>query len=421
MTFIRYRIVGLLFLMTVVNYMDRINITVAAPVMMKDVGIDPSQFGILFSVFFLGYTLLQLPGGWLADRFGGRRILALCCVGWSVSTALTPLGVVSWPFLLFVRFVVGVFEATSFPSMTVVNSRWIPRNEFARAQAIALAGTTAGPIIAYPLTTWIITSFSWEVVFYAFGVLGLFWAAAWWWYATDRPEEHPSVGPQELELIRREKAFRPERAVSFSDLLRSRSVLFLALAYFFCLYSGSLLLFWLPTYLVKARGFSVSAMGWVGVIPMVSGLAGAIGGGTISDILLRRGTDPEQARRIVPILGGASGAVVICLAALASSRWLSVALLSLYLFLSSGAIAGFWSMPFELHREVTGSISSVMNLGGNLGAMVGPWMGGYLMRESGSWVIPFYTVAVMTLLMVLVLLFFLRLRPIAFPARISPA
>jgi MFS family permease len=388
--------------------------------MMKDVGIDPARFGILFSVFFLGYTLLQLPGGWLADRFGGRKTLALCCVGWSLSTALTPLSVASWPFLLLVRFVVGAFEAASFPSMTVVNSRWIPRSEFARAQAIALAGTTAGPILAYPLTTWIITSFSWEAVFYTFGALGLLWVAAWWWYVTDRPEEHPSVEAQELKLIRGGKGSRTEKAVSFRYLSRSRPVLLLALGYFFCLYSGSLLLFWLPTYLVKARGFSVSAMGWVGVIPMVSGLLGAVGGGTISDILLRRGFDPERARRIVPILGGASGAIVICYAALASSRWVSVALLSLYLFVSSGAISGFWSMPFELHREATGSISSVMNLGGNLGAMVGPWVGGYLMRTTGSWVVPFYTVAVMTFVMVLILLFLLRLHPITFPDRTPP-
>ena len=323
----------------------------------------------------------------------------------------------SWPLLLFVRFVVGLFEAASFPSMTAVNSRWIPRSEFARAQAISLAGTTAGPIFAYPLTTWIITSYSWEVVFYAFGALGLVWVGAWWWYATDRPQEHRAVGAQELELIQREKVFRRGKAVSFGELLKCRSVLFLALAYFFCLYSGALFLFWLPSYLVKARGFTVSAMGWVGVIPMVSGLLGAIAGGIISDALLRRSANPERARRIVPILGGTSGAVVICLAVLASSPWLSVALLSVYLFFFSGAVSGFWSMPFELHHEATGSISSVMNLGGNLGAMIGPWVGGYLIRTTGSWVIPFYTVGAMMLVMVLILLFLLRLRPITSPLK----
>jgi nitrate/nitrite transporter NarK len=148
---------------------------------------------------------------------------------------------------------------------------------------------------------------------------------------------------------------------------------------------------------------------------------GALLGGAVSDALLRRGVSPERARKTLPILGGASGAVAIWLAMVASSPWLSVAFLALYLFLSSAAYAGFWSMPFELHREATGSVSSVMNFGGNLGGTLAPWISGNLVRTTGNLALPFYTISAMSLVMALVLAFLLKLRPISSSLPVSEA
>jgi MFS family permease len=400
----RYRIVGLLFLMTIINYMDRVNISIAAPVMMKEMSLDPGHFGLLFSAFFVGYTLFQIPGGWLVDRLGGRKTLVVFCVGWSIFTLLTPLGALGWPLMFLLRFFVGLFEAASFPAVTEINSRWVPQKELATAQQLALAGTTVGPILAYPLTTWMITSHSWKAVFYLFASFGFFWALAWWAYTTD---------PAKTDRT------RIQESIPVGDLLRSRPVLFLAAAYFFCLCSVSLFYAWLPTYLVQARGFTIAAMGWVGMLPMISGLVGGISGAVASDALLRRGFGPDRARRIPAILAGSAAAVMICLAAATPSPLLAVSLLSLFLFLFSAVFGGFWSIPYELHPRATGSISSMMNLGGSLGSILGPWMGGYLVRETGNWALPFYTVGAMSFLMVVVLVL-LRVRPISLSLRVTP-
>jgi MFS family permease len=174
---VRYRIIGLLFCGTVINYIDRVNISVAAPVIMRETGWDKGQFGLVFSAFLIGYALLQIPGGVIADRWGGRRVLALAFCGFSLFTALTPLGQSTFMLLLTMRFFVGAFESVTMPALTSLNSRWIPRSEFARAQTLSLSGITVGQMVAYPLTTWIILSFSWPMVFYANAILGFVWAA----------------------------------------------------------------------------------------------------------------------------------------------------------------------------------------------------------------------------------------------------
>jgi MFS family permease len=143
--------IGLLFCGTVVNYIDRVNISVAAPVIMKETGWDKGQFGLVFSAFLIGYALLQIPGGMIADRWGGRKVLALAFCGFSLFTALTPLGQSAFMLLLLMRFFVGAFESVTIPALTSLNSRWIPRTEFGRAQTLSLSGITVGQMIAYPL------------------------------------------------------------------------------------------------------------------------------------------------------------------------------------------------------------------------------------------------------------------------------
>ena len=176
---VRYHMVGLLFCSTVVNYIDRVNISVAAPVIMRETGWDKGQFGLVFSAFLVGYALLQIPGGVIADRWGGRKVLALAFCGFSLFTALTPLGQSALALLLAMRFLVGAFESVTIPALTSLNSRWIPRSEFARAQTLSLSGITVGQMVAYPLTTWLILHFSWPIVFYVNAVLGFVWAAVW--------------------------------------------------------------------------------------------------------------------------------------------------------------------------------------------------------------------------------------------------
>lgn len=138
---VRYKLVGLLTAGSTINYADRVNISVAAPVMMASLGWNEAQFGLVFSAFLAGYTLLQIPGGVIADRWSACKLLTVACIGFSLFTALTPLGSLAFGLMLALRFLVGVFESVSFPAYASLNSRWIPRSEYSRAQTLSLSGS----------------------------------------------------------------------------------------------------------------------------------------------------------------------------------------------------------------------------------------------------------------------------------------
>jgi MFS family permease len=145
---VRYKLIGLLTTGSMINYADRVNISVAAPVMMAAIGWDEARFGVIFSAFLAGYMLLQLPGGIIADRWNACRVIAWACVGFSVFTVLTPFGVAAYGLMLAIRFCVGMFESVSFPAYASLNSRWIPRTEYSRAQTLSVAGSYLGQVIS---------------------------------------------------------------------------------------------------------------------------------------------------------------------------------------------------------------------------------------------------------------------------------
>jgi len=211
---VRYKLVGLLTTGSTINYADRVNISVAAPVMMSALGWDEAHFGVIFSAFLAGYTLLQFPGGVIADRWDACKLLALSCVGFSVFTALTPLGALAFGLMLAIRFCVGVFESVSFPAYASLNSRWIPRSEFSRAQTLSLSGAYLGQTLSYPITTWLVLTFSWPVAFYFNALLGGMWLIAWLFFATNTPAAHPRISATELREIETNLAPRSSVTVS---------------------------------------------------------------------------------------------------------------------------------------------------------------------------------------------------------------
>ncbi len=285
-----------LFCGAVVNYIDRVNISVAAPVIMKENGWDKGQFGLVFSSFLIGYALLQIPGGVIADRWGGRKVLVLAVCGFSLFTALTPTVQSTFVLLLMMRFLAGAFESVTIPALTSFNSRWIPRAEFGRAQTSSLSGITVGQMVAYPLTTWIILHWSWPMVFYVNAILGVVWATVWLWYATDTPGAHSRIEQAERDYIATHLPPKPAVPLPLRTVFTNSSLLVLSLSYMCFAYMGWMFLFWFPDYLVEGRGFSLGAMGAIGVAVHGAGFIGIISGGVISDRLLRMGWSPQFAR-----------------------------------------------------------------------------------------------------------------------------
>ena len=291
--------------------------------------------------------------------------------------------------MLAIRFGVGLFESVSFPAYAALNSRWVPRHEYGRAQTISLSGAHLGQALAYPITTWLVVTFSWPMVFYFNALLGGVWLIAWLVFATNTPAEHPRMSQAELHEIEANLAPRSKVAVSPWSMLKEPQVLLLSFAYLCVVYGLWIIILWMPTYLVKGRGFSLEAMGLLGMIPTIAGFVGLISGGTLSDVLLRRGFSVRFARAQAPALCLLLGAPVIVAAPLVPWGSVSVACLAIYMFLSNLGGGAFWAIPLELNPRLTGSISGVMNGAGNFAGIFGPMSAGFLVAATGTWTLPF--------------------------------
>jgi MFS family permease len=390
---VRYKLVGLLTTGSMINYLDRVNIAVAAPVMMEALGWEEDSFGVIFSAFLIGYTLLQFPGGVIADRWNACKLLAVVCIGFSLFTALTPLGGLAFGLMLAIRFGVGMFESITFPAYASLNARWIPRQEYGRAQTLSVSGAYLGQAVAYPLTTFLLLTFSWPVVFYFNAVLGIAWLVVWLAFATNTPAEHPKISRQELDYIEHNLAPQAELTVSPWSVAKEKQVLLLSLSYLCLVFGLWMIVLWLPTYMVKVRGFTLQQLGWIGMIPTVASFSGLVGGGLLSDRLVRAGFSRRFARAQAPSLCIALGTPFLVAAVLVSSGGASVACFTAYLFLVNIAGGGYWSVPLEFNPRLVGAISGVMNGSGNFAGIFGPMTAGFLIAQTGSWALPFLVAA----------------------------
>src|SRR5476649_2619813 len=201
----RWYILVLISVMYLITYLDRVNISVAAPVISKEFGFDKITMGVIFSAFVWAYALFQVPGGWLSDRFGARPVLATIVAYWSVMTAATAAATGVYSFVI-VRFLFGVGEAGAFPGATRAMQLWYPRQERGFVQGLTHSASRLGAAIAPPIVVLIITAFNWQAVFYICGVVGIVWSV-WWYFAyRNLPEEHAMVNQAELERIRDRKS-----------------------------------------------------------------------------------------------------------------------------------------------------------------------------------------------------------------------
>src|SRR5262249_51566848 len=196
----RLNVIVLLFLSVVVLYMDRVNISVVAPVLMQELGWDPAVMGMVLSAFFVGYFLTQIPGGWLSDRWGAKGLLGGGASWWSLAPVL-PLFARTPAAMLAVRVSRGRGEGMSPPCLYTSVARWVPVSERSRVTAFLASGMYVGLIIAFPLAVWVMTHLGWPWVFYLFGLLGLVWSMAWYLLVTNNPEENPRISPEELQLL----------------------------------------------------------------------------------------------------------------------------------------------------------------------------------------------------------------------------
>lgn len=411
-TRVRHTVLFLLVLHYANTYMDRVAIAAAAPMIQDEFAFDQITLGLIFSAFSLSYALFQIPGGWLADKFGPRRVLTAIVSYWSVFTILTA---AAWnaASMLVIRFLFGVGEAGAFPAATRAFSRWLPSTERGFAQGIThsgarLAGAITPPIVAVMMVTW-----GWRSAFVVFGLMGFVWGAVWYWYYRDRPELHPGINDAELLVIREQQpasaeevvdeapadvtTVADETAVPESDgatrvpwkvLLSSRNMWLICLMYFCYVYTFWIYLSWLPTYLVESRGFSLLAGGIFAGLPLLAGAVTNTLGGWLSDRLsASRGL--RFGRRVIAISGFVAGVIFIIPGVMVDSPIWAVVFLTLAAAGLEFTTGVSWAVVIDVGEEYAGTVSAMMNMFGNLGGTLSPFVFGVLVQVTGNWEIPF--------------------------------
>jgi len=394
-THTRQVVLALIVAAYMITYMDRVNIASAVPVIQKDMGFSMIAIGWIFASFRWGYAVFQIPGGWLGDRIGGRRALALVVVWWSVFTSLTAFAWNATSMGVF-RFFFGVGEAGAFPIATRSLSRWMLPTERGFAQGITHAASRLGAALTPALVVMMMIRFGWRAPFFFFGLIGLGWAAVWYWYYRDTPAKHSRINAAERQLIEDSLGVRAAgvRAVPWRQILRSPSLWTLSLMYFCYGYSIDVYLDWFPKYLNEHRGFNLTQMGIYASLPLLAGAAGDLLGGTMSDRYAKRFGNLKVARRVVALAGFVLAGVFILPATFTHSSTASVLYSCVAVFGLEVTVGVSWAIPLDIAGDYAGSVASVMNTFGNLGSAVSPVLLAYLVGLYG-WNMPFLVCAVL--------------------------
>jgi MFS transporter, ACS family, glucarate transporter len=391
-TRVRHVVLAITVAVYMITYMDRVIISTALPVMRQELGFSLITAGWILSSFRWAYALFQIPGGWLGDRIGPRRALTLIVSWWSAFTVLTGL---AWSAaaMIVTQLFFGMGEAGAFPIATRSLSRWMLPSERGHAQGVTHAGSRLGAAFTRPLAVFLIAAYGWRSPFFAFGGLGLLWAALWFSYYRDSPEEHRGVNAQERELIHsatggpRSKIGAP---VPWRKILSSPTMWALCLMYACYQYGLVVYLDWFPTYLKESRGLSLAQMGVYSSLPLFAGVVGDLGGGWLTDLLFRRTKDIRSSRRLVGIAGFVIAAAAIIPATLTANPKLCVALSCLAFGGLELTVGVSWAIPLDIAGDFAGSAAALMNMVGNIGGAITPTLVAYLAMRYG-WNVPFMT------------------------------
>jgi MFS transporter, ACS family, glucarate transporter len=408
-TRVRYLVLGTIFLVTTLNYADRATLSVTGPAMRAEFGFSAVQMGYLFSAFSWAYVLAQVPGGWLLDRFGPRRVYAASIFAWSTFTLLQAgsgwgaqlaSGLTAVTTLFMLRFAVGLAEAPAFPANAKVVASWFPSAERGTASAIFNSAQYFAAVAFTPLMAAITHWFGWHAVYVSMGLVGMVFALVWV-RSMRSPVRHPWVNQAELQhiadgggLIDMGEAPRAGALASrtmkegrtafyLKRLLTNRMLLGVYVGQFSINVLTYFFLTWFPVYLVQQRHMSILKAGFMASLPALCGFVGGVLGGLLSDALLKAGWSLTAARKL-PIIGGMLLSVSLILCNYVDSEWLVVGLMALAFFGKGVGSLGWAVVADTAPREVVGLAGSIFNMFGNTAGIVTPIVIGYIVDTTGS-------------------------------------
>ena len=394
---VRYRILALLAVGTMINYLDRTVLGIAAPQLTKELGINAALMGLMFSVFSWSYVASQIPGGLFLDRFGSKVTYFLSMTFWSLCTLAQGLVHGIAPLFAF-RLGLGVAESPCFPTNSRVVATWFPQSERAMATGTYTVGEYIGLAFFSPFLFALMGAFGWRSLFYVVGVAGLLFGLVWW-FSYREPRDHPAANAEELDYIeaggglthRKDNAGEAKPKSSgfkwhtIGQLLKHRQLTGICLGQFAGNSTLVFFLTWFPTYLATERHMAWLKIGFFAIMPFIAASIGVMFGGTFSDWLLRRGVSANVARKL-PIIAGLLLASTIVLANYVESNVTVIVILSVAFFAQGMAALG-WTLVSDIAPDgLLGVTGGIFNFAANLAGIITPLAVGLIVAWTGSFV-----------------------------------
>ncbi len=397
---LRWLLIFWMFLMSAIAYLDRVNVSIAGQAIQKDFGLSDVQLGYVFSAFVIGYALFQAPGGYLADKYGPRAVIAVGVVWWGAFTTFTAWvpTTLAWSITLLIvmRFLLGLGEAVVYPASNRLVAAWIPSRERGLANGLIFAGVGAGAGITPPLITYVLINYGWRWSFYVCAIIGLIAGAIWLWLARDTPRTHPWTSKRELEFIESglpapAKDFEKHKALPWGAILGDRNIIFLSISYFTFGYVAYIFFTWFFIYLSRVRGLDLKASALYSMLPFIAMATASSVGGYIADKLTQK-YGKRVGRCGLALFGLALAGVFLALATqVESARVASIVLAggAGALYLSQSA---FWAVTADVAGSSAGTASGLMNMGGQIGGAVTASLTPFIAAQFG-WTASFLTAA----------------------------
>lgn len=395
----RYNVVLLSTLAVFVCYIDRVNISVAIIPMAADLDWGMQTQGMVLSSFFVGYLLLQIVGGLLADRFGGKVVLGVGVLLWSLFTILTPPAAsIGLGLLLATRILMGMGEAVTFPSIYSLYSRWVPITERSRAVGLANSGIPLGTIFALIVTPMIVQAWGWQWAFYLFGLVGFAWFVFWQVLIARSPEADERMTEAEREFIKAGANSDPvESGPPLREFLKSMPVWAIIVAHFCNNWSLYVLLSWLPTFINKGLGVDYASVGWVTMIPHVASFIFLNVAGNIADRLVRSGMDVGKVRKLMQTIGFGGISTALLIVGEVESVWLAITIMTIGNALGAFVVGGFVVNHMDIAPKYAGTLMGITNTAGTIPGIIGVFVSGLILELTGSWALVFQVTAGVTL------------------------
>lgn len=382
---IRWAFVILLLIGAVVNYLDRANLSVANTTIAREFHLSSTKMGLLLSAFLWPYAIANLPSGWLVDKFGPKKMFSFASGFWSTATIICSF-VSSYPIFYVMRMVLGVAESPFFTAGLKVNQKWFSDEERGLPVAIINTGSQISNAIAPPILTILLVAFGWRAMFIIIGVLGILVLLVWQKLYRDPTSEETLAIKGSLEAAKEAReGKKSEKQASWGELFKHKRTWFMIIGNFGIMFTIWVYLTWLPSYLQKERGFSLTQSGFVASLPYICGIVGVLLGGSISDRLIKKGVQPITSRKF-PIVGGAVlAAVATAPLPFIKSTTLIIVLLCIGYFASQLPSGVIWTLAADVApSNQVASLGAIQNFGGFLGAAMAPIVTGIILDKTGT-------------------------------------